>query len=64
MNGALYRGALDDSINTRAVNPASKREHVASLGAKDDVLLIDGALQTTGLIGPLEMTRKSAAILF
>jgi hypothetical protein len=56
MEGAIERGALNHSLNSGSVHPASKGQHISGLGSDHEVLVSDRALYTAGLIGPFEVT--------
>jgi hypothetical protein len=41
VEGTVVRVALDDAFNTRSIDPPTKRENVACLGANHEMLLVD-----------------------
>jgi hypothetical protein len=55
MEGAIERCALNHSLNSRSIDPASKGQHVSGFGSNQEVLFIDGTFYT-GLPGPFEVT--------
>jgi hypothetical protein len=46
-----------------SVNLTAEGEDVASPGAELDVMAVDGALNSSGLVGALEMSRKVMVVL-
>jgi len=56
MEGAIERCALDHTLNSGSLDPASKGQHVSGLGSDHEVLIRDRTFHTAGLIGPFEVT--------
>jgi CubicO group peptidase (beta-lactamase class C family) len=56
MESAVVRCALNHALNPGPIHPASKGQHVSGLGSNHEVLFIDRAFHTAGLIRPFEVT--------
>jgi hypothetical protein len=55
MEGAVERCALNHALNPGSVHPPSKCQHVSGLGSNHEMLFIDRAFHTAGLIRPFEV---------
>jgi hypothetical protein len=63
VEGAIEDIALNDAIDAGSIDPASKRQHVPGLRSNHEVLFIDRALHTAGLIRSFKMTRDHRPLL-
>ena len=63
MEGAGKGVSLDYALNAGAVDSASKGEDVAGLGFDYEVLLIDGAFYSAGLIRAFEVAGDYGSFL-
>lgn len=63
MESAVERCALNHALNPGSIHSASKGQHVSGLGSNYEVLLIDRALHTAGLIRPFEVTADGRPFL-
>jgi hypothetical protein len=52
-----------ESVHVISVNFAAEGEDVVSPGAEYDVMAVDGALNSSGLVGAFEMTREVMLVL-
>lgn len=55
VEGAVERCALNHALNPGSIHPASKSQHVSGLGSNHEVLFINRAFHTAGLIRPFEV---------
>ncbi len=60
---AVVGVALDDAVNIRTVDSTAKHEDIAGLGTHDEMMFVDGAFHTAGLVGAFEMALDGGAIL-
>jgi hypothetical protein len=63
VEGAGEGVSLNYALNAGAVDPASKGEDVASFGSDYEVLLIDGAFYSAGLIRAFEVAGDHGSFL-
>ena len=63
MEGAIEGVALNDATDSRPVDPPAKRQNAACFGANHEMLVLDRALDATGLIRPFEVAANHTAVL-
>src|SRR5579883_2841209 len=63
MEGCGVGAALHDSGDARAIDSTAEDEDVAGFGANDEMLLVDGAFDSSGCVGALEVPFDVGAFL-
>src|SRR5579862_1470547 len=63
MEGCGEGIALHDSAHSWAVDSSAEDQYLTGFGAYDEVLFVDGAFESAGLVGTLEVTLDIGAFL-
>jgi hypothetical protein len=63
MEGSVVRIPLHNSVHSRAVNSSPKDKYSPRLGFDHEMLLVDGALNSSGLIWTLKVPFNGGAFL-
>jgi hypothetical protein len=63
MEGSVERISLHNSVHSRPINSSPKDKHSPRFGFDDEVLLVDGTLNSSGLIWTLKVPFDGRALL-